>query len=77
MPVTPGPPPVRFVLVPDLGLDERSPRRLRTRLAAAVVPLPGMGLAAPVPSLEVLADRLLDRMGEGPVVLVGHSQSCQ
>ncbi len=77
MPVAPGPPPVRFVLVPGLGLDERSSRRLRPHLAATVVRLPGMGLAAPVPSLEVLADRLLDRMGEGPVVLVGHSQSCQ
>jgi pimeloyl-ACP methyl ester carboxylesterase len=36
-----------------------------------------MGLAGPVPPLEVLADRLLDRLGNGPVVLVGHSQSCQ
>jgi hypothetical protein len=36
-----------------------------------------MGLAEPVPKLEVLADRLLERLGEGPVVLVGHSQSCQ
>jgi pimeloyl-ACP methyl ester carboxylesterase len=36
-----------------------------------------MGRAEPVPKLEVLADRLLDRLGEGPVVLVGHSQSCQ
>jgi pimeloyl-ACP methyl ester carboxylesterase len=68
---------VGFVLVPGLGLDERSSRRLRARLAATVVPLPGMGVAAPVPSLEVLADRLLDELGEGPVVLVGHSQSCQ
>jgi len=68
---------VGFVLVPGLGLDERSSRRLRGRLAATVVPLPGMGLAAPVPPLEVLADRLLDGLGEGPVVLVGHSQSCQ
>jgi pimeloyl-ACP methyl ester carboxylesterase len=76
MPVIPGPP-VRFVLVPGFGLDERSSRRLRARLAVTVVPLPGMGLAEPVPPLEVLADRLLDRLGEGPVVLVGHSQSCQ
>jgi pimeloyl-ACP methyl ester carboxylesterase len=70
-------PPDRFVLVPGLGLDERSSRRLRARLAATVVPLPGMGLAEPVPPLEVLADRLLDGLGEGPVVLVGHSQGCQ
>ena len=44
---------------------------------ATVVHLPGMGLAQPVPPLAVLADRLLDAVGEGPVVLVGHSQSCQ
>jgi pimeloyl-ACP methyl ester carboxylesterase len=73
----PVPPPVRFVLVPGLGLDERSSRRLRARLPATVVPLPGMGLAEPVPPLDVLAQQLLDRLGEGPVVLVGHSQSCQ
>lgn len=73
----PLPPPVRVVLVPGLGLDERSSRRLRERLAATVVPLPGMGLAAPVPTLEALADRLLEQLGEGLVVLVGHSQSCQ
>jgi pimeloyl-ACP methyl ester carboxylesterase len=69
--------PVRFVLVPGLGLDERSSRRLRARLTATVVLLPGMGLTEPVPALEVLADRLLGALGEGPVVLVGHSQSCQ
>jgi pimeloyl-ACP methyl ester carboxylesterase len=77
----PGRLPVRLVLVPGLGLDERSSRRFRDRLPAgldaAVVPLPGMGLAEPVPSLEVLADKLLDGLGGGPVVLVGHSQSCQ
>jgi pimeloyl-ACP methyl ester carboxylesterase len=36
-----------------------------------------MGLAGPVPPLGVLADALLATLGEGPVVLVGHSQSCQ
>lgn len=36
-----------------------------------------MGLAEPVPPLDALADRLLAGLGEGPVVLVGHSQSCQ
>jgi pimeloyl-ACP methyl ester carboxylesterase len=36
-----------------------------------------MGLRAPVPSLDELADRLRAELGEGPVVLVGHSQSCQ
>ncbi len=69
--------PVRFVLVPGLGLDERSSRRLRARVDATVVALPGMGLAEPVPPLDVLAGRLLGALGEGPVVLVGHSQSCQ
>ena len=42
-----------------------------------VVHLPGMGLPGPVPPLSTLADRLLDAAGEGPLVLVGHSQSCQ
>ena len=69
--------PVRIVLVPGLGLDERSLARVRERVAATVVRLPGMGLPGPVPSLETLADRLLDGAGEGPLVLVGHSQSCQ
>jgi pimeloyl-ACP methyl ester carboxylesterase len=63
--------------VPGLGLDARSSARLRTRVPADVVLLPGMGLSAAVPSVEVLARRLLDRLGEGPVLLVGHSQSCQ
>jgi pimeloyl-ACP methyl ester carboxylesterase len=69
--------PVRVILVPGLGLDERSSARLRARVPATVVRLPGMGLPGPVPGLEELAGRLLDRVGEGPVVLVGHSQSCQ
>jgi pimeloyl-ACP methyl ester carboxylesterase len=74
-------PPIRVVLVPGLGLDERSTAGVRARLGdrwpAAVVRLPGMGLPGPVPSLEVLAGRLLAELGEGPVVLAGHSQSCQ
>jgi pimeloyl-ACP methyl ester carboxylesterase len=65
------------VLVPGLGLDERSSARLRARLPATVVLLPGMGRTEPVPSLDALADRLLAALGAGPVVLVGHSQSCQ
>jgi pimeloyl-ACP methyl ester carboxylesterase len=69
--------PGRFVLVPGLGLDGRSSARLRERVRASVVLLPGMGLPRPVPSLDALADRLLAALGEGPVVLVGHSQSCQ
>ena len=68
---------VRAVLVPGLGLDARSSRRLRGLLVGDVVLLPGMGLPQAVPSLEELADRLLAEAGEGPVVLVGHSQSCQ
>jgi pimeloyl-ACP methyl ester carboxylesterase len=67
----------RVVLVPGLGLDARSSARLRERSPGDVVLLPGMGLAEPVPSLDALADRLLAELGEGPVVLVGHSQSCQ
>jgi pimeloyl-ACP methyl ester carboxylesterase len=42
-----------------------------------VVLLPGLGRRAPVPSLDALAAGLVKRLGEGPVVLVGHSQSCQ
>jgi pimeloyl-ACP methyl ester carboxylesterase len=69
--------PLRLVLVPGLGLDERSSARLRRGLPADVVLLPGMGLAEPVPTLGELAGSLLDRAGAGPLVLVGHSQSCQ
>ncbi|WP_170149185.1 alpha/beta fold hydrolase [Geodermatophilus normandii] len=67
----------RLVLVPGLGLDARSSRRLRRRVAADVVLLPGMGRSAPVPSLDDLAARLRARLGPGPVVLAGHSQGCQ
>lgn len=45
-------------------------------MAAEVVPLPGMGQRAPVPSTDDLAARLLAELGPGPVLLVGHSQSC-
>jgi pimeloyl-ACP methyl ester carboxylesterase len=69
--------PRRVVLVPGLGLDERSSAAVRARLPATVEHLPGMGVPGPVPSLEALAARLLDAVGEGAVVLVGHSQSCQ
>jgi pimeloyl-ACP methyl ester carboxylesterase len=67
----------RIVLVPGLGLDARSSARLRALVPADVVVLPGMGLRAPVPSVDELAARLRARLGAGPVVLVGHSQSCQ
>jgi pimeloyl-ACP methyl ester carboxylesterase len=63
--------------VPGLGLDRRSSARLRERVAADVVLLPGMGLPGPVPPLVDLAARLRAALGQGPVVLVGHSQSCQ
>ena len=66
----------RVVLVPGLGLDARSSAALRRRRPANVVLLPGSGLAEAVPSLDALAARLLDVL-RGPVVLVGHSQSCQ
>jgi pimeloyl-ACP methyl ester carboxylesterase len=65
------------VFVPGLGLDGRSSARLRELLPGRVVLLPGMGLAAPVPTLGALADLLLAELGDGPVVLIGHSQSCQ
>jgi pimeloyl-ACP methyl ester carboxylesterase len=67
----------RPVLVPGLGLDARSSTRLRARIGGTVVPLPGMGLAETVPPLPALARRLSAELGEGPVLLVGHSQSCQ
>jgi pimeloyl-ACP methyl ester carboxylesterase len=67
----------RPVLVPGLGLDERSSAVLRARLPADVVLLPGMGEPGPVPPLEELAALLRARLGDGPVLLVGHSQSCQ
>jgi pimeloyl-ACP methyl ester carboxylesterase len=68
---------IRPVLVPGLGLDERSSSSVREHLPADVVLLPGMGLRGPVPPLEELAAGLRARLGEGPVLLVGHSQSCQ
>jgi pimeloyl-ACP methyl ester carboxylesterase len=67
----------RPVLVPGLGLDERSSALLRELLPADVVLLPGMGLPGPVPPLDELAARLRGCLGERPVLLVGHSQSCQ
>ncbi len=63
--------------VPGLGLDARSWTAVRRLLAVDVLVLPGMGRRGPVPALETLADEVVRRLGEGPVVLVGHSQSCQ
>ncbi|MCU1606387.1 MAG: Pimeloyl-ACP methyl ester carboxylesterase [Modestobacter sp.] len=65
------------VLVPGLGLGQRSMARLRRRIAADVVLLPGMGRREPVPSTDDLARLLAGRLPPGPVLLVGHSQSCQ
>jgi pimeloyl-ACP methyl ester carboxylesterase len=65
-----------IVAVPGLGLDARSFARV-SGLPVTVVLLPGMGLPEPCPSVDELAEGLLDRLGTEPVVLVGHSQSCQ
>ncbi|HEV7870024.1 MAG TPA: alpha/beta hydrolase [Modestobacter sp.] len=65
------------MLVPGLGLDRRSSARLRRLVVADVVLLPGMGRRAPVPGVDELAAQLRAALGEGPVLLVGHSQSCQ
>jgi pimeloyl-ACP methyl ester carboxylesterase len=64
------------VLIPGLGLDQRSSVRVRRRIVAGVALLPGMGRRVTVPPTDVLARLLLDQLGPGPVVLVGHSQSC-
>src|SRR5687768_1342921 len=64
----------RCVFVPGLGLDARSSARVRALVPGTVVHLPGMGLRETVPPLEILAERLVAALGEGPVVLVGHSQ---
>src|SRR5919206_3175401 len=68
---------MRVVLVPGLGLDQRSSARLRRLVGADVVLVPGAGERGPVPTLDDLAALLRARMGDGPVLLVGHSQSCQ
>lgn len=65
------------MLVPGLGLDERSSARVRRCIAADVALLPGMGRREPVPALDHLARLLVTQLGPGPVVLAGHSQSCQ
>lgn len=67
----------RIVALPGLGLDERSWAGVQQLLAVEVLHLPGMGRRGPVPPLEVLADEVVRQLGEGPVLLVAHSQSCQ
>ena len=69
--------PAGIVGVPGLGLDARSFSRVLGRVPATVILLPGMGLPVPCPSIDVLAADVLGRLDAGPVVLVGHSQSCQ
>ena len=70
-----GIPDTRFV--PGMGLRSWSSARVRRRTGGTVVHLPGMGERRPVPDVDTLADLLLSRLGPGPVLLVGHSQSCQ
>ena len=65
------------MFVPGLGLDERSSARVRRRTGGTVVILPGMGLRRTVGTLDELVSQLCADLGPGPVVLVGHSQSCQ
>jgi pimeloyl-ACP methyl ester carboxylesterase len=66
-----------IVLVPGLGLDERSSARVRRRIRGTVLILPGMGARRHVGPLDALAAELLAALPSRPVVLVGHSQSCQ
>lgn len=69
--------------MPGLGLDARSWSRVWPHLdgPSTVIPLPTMGRAArTLDDLrpEALAARLLERLpAAGPLVLVGHSASCQ
>jgi len=72
------------VSVPGLGLSTAVARRTLDRLpdvACAVVLLPGYGRRAPRGTPVApgqLAARVVDRLGDGgPVVLIGHSASCQ
>ncbi|WP_369141127.1 alpha/beta fold hydrolase [Modestobacter versicolor] len=65
------------MLVPGLGLDERSSARLRQRIGGAVVILPGMGRRRRAGTLTDLAEELVAALPSRTVVLVGHSQSCQ
>ena len=67
----------RPVLVPGLGLDERSSARLRDLVAADVVLLPGMAQGPRPPHPSQARGGALDGAGTGPVLLGGHSQSCQ
>ena len=67
----------QIVLVPGLGLDERSTVRVRQRIRGTALILPGMGARRHVGTLDALAAELCAALPPGPVVLVGHSQSCQ
>lgn len=80
--------PARVVAVPGLGLDARSWQPTLDAMAAVgapardavVVPLPGLGEPARgdgAPTPRELGRELLARCPEGPLVLLGHSASCQ
>ena len=80
----PGTGAAHVVAVPGLGLSTAVARRTLDRLpdvARTVVLLPGYGRRAPRGTPVApgqLAARVVDRLGDGgPVVLVGHSASCQ
>ena len=79
--------PARVVAVPGLGLDARSWQPTLDEMGWAdaagepcVVTLPGLGepmAEGEQPSPRDLARALLARCPEGPLVLLGHSASCQ
>lgn len=77
--------PVRIVAVPGLGLSAAVPGHTLDRLARSTtaVELPAFGLPAPRGTeldpgrLAVLLLERLDALTLGPVVLIGHSASCQ
>ena len=67
----------RPVLAPGLVLDERSSALLRDMLPVHVVLLPGMAEGPPPPHPSHARGGALEGADTGPVLLVGHSQSCQ
>jgi pimeloyl-ACP methyl ester carboxylesterase len=75
--------PPQIVAVPGLGLSAATPARLFPHLpgwACSAVELPAYGRPAPPRAAldpASLAGLLLDRLPDGPVVLLGHSASAQ
>jgi pimeloyl-ACP methyl ester carboxylesterase len=65
-----------LVWVPGLGLGALSSARVRALVGGRVVVLPGAGRSGRVGSLAELTAGVQAELGPGPVVLVGHSQSC-